>query len=116
MYKMTSSVVPRRKTPKLARRLVVPRRSECSSQPGQRQTVRLHGNTVGNVMQVRQRAAARRLRGHEIEVFVVALDPIERRARMRIRAIFRREVAGADPERHLGMTRHDAIERIEVAV
>ncbi len=116
VYKMTSPVVSRRKAPKLARRLLVPRRRERPSQPGERQTVRLHGNTVGDVVQVRQRTAAGRLRGHEIEVFVVAFDPVERRARMRILAIFGRKVAGANPERDLGMTRHDAIERIEVAV
>ena len=81
VYKMTSPVVPRRKTPKLARRLFVPRRRERPAEPGERQTVRLHGNTIRNVMQVRQRTAARRLRGDEIEVFVVALDPVERRAR-----------------------------------
>ena len=49
MYKMTSPVVARRKTAKLARRLVVPRRRERPTQPGERQTVRLHGNSVRDV-------------------------------------------------------------------
>ena len=67
-------------------------------------------------MQVRQRTAARRLRGDEIEVFVVALYPVERRARMRIRAAVVGKIARTDPEGDLRMTRHDPIERIEVAV
>ena len=78
--------------------------------------MRMHRNAIRDVVQVRQRTAARRLSGHEIEVFVVALDPVERRARTRILAVFGREVAGTDPERDLGMARHHAIERVEVAM
>ena len=76
----------------------------------------LHRDTVGNVVQVRQRTGTGRLCGNEIEVLVVAFNPIQRGTRSRIRSVFRREVAGTNPERNLRMTRHHAIERVEVAV
>ena len=67
-------------------------------------------------MQVRYRTTSRRLGGYEIEIFVVALDPVQRRTRLGILAVVGCKVAGTDPERDLGMTRHDAIEHVEVAM
>jgi hypothetical protein len=46
----------------------------------------------------------------------VALDPVKRRARLRILTGQAAQVSGAEPEGHVRMTLHDAIERLEVAV
>ena len=70
----------------------------------------------GNVVQIRQRTRPGRLRRHEIEVFVVPFDPVQRRAGSGIRAVLGSEVARAYPEFNIGMTRHHPIERVEIAV
>src|SRR5688500_11853353 len=77
MYKMTSPVVTRREAAKLARRFLIPRRRERAPQSRERERSDLYGNPVRHVVQVRERTAAGRLRGDEVEVFVVALDPVQ---------------------------------------
>ena len=87
-----------------------------ASKTGKHKFIGLHRDTIGNEVQVRQRTASGRLRGDEIEVLVVAFDPVEGRARRWILAVAGREIAGSDPEGDFGMARHHTIERIEIAV
>jgi hypothetical protein len=67
-------------------------------------------------MQVWNRARTCGLGGHEIEILVVAFNPIERGSRVRILAAFACEIAGTDPERDIGMPRHYPIERLKISV
>src|SRR6187399_370756 len=109
---MTSFVVARRDAAQLARQLVILRGRVRASKPRERETTRLHGNTVGNEVQVRQRTSPGGLRGDEIEVFIVPFDPVQRRAGSGIRAVLSSEVARAYPEFSIGMARHHPIERV----
>jgi hypothetical protein len=56
-----------------------------------------------------------RMREH-VEVFVVALDEMDRRARGEILAVVAGHVADADPERDIGVPLHDEIDGVELAV
>jgi len=67
-------------------------------------------------MQVRERTAARQLRCDEIKILVVAFDPVERCTRYRILAVLGCEIAWTYPERRVRLSRHHAIERVEIAV
>src|SRR6187549_125361 len=58
MYKMASPIVARRQPTQLTHMLLVPCRSERSTQAGQCESVCLHFETVGNVVQVRKRTAS----------------------------------------------------------
>lgn len=78
--------------------------------------MRLHSDAIGNVMEIGDRPTALRLSRDEIEVFVVAFDPVQRSARLWILTALAREITRAYPECNFGMTRHDAIERFEIAV
>src|SRR5436190_3587589 len=113
---MTSPIVVGRKSTQLARRLLVPRRRECAAKARERQTVCANGDAIRDVVQVSQRTRAGRLRRHEVEVFVVAFDPVQRRPGSGIRAVLVSKVARAHPELDIGMTRHHPIERVEIAV
>ena len=76
-----------------------------------------HRDAVGNVVEIGNRAGAGRLRCDEVEILVVAFDPIQRRAGRRdIRR--RRWPDRRDTARDAtsGWRRHDAIKRFEVAV
>ena len=51
-----------------------------------------------------------------VEVFVVALDPVERRERREVLAVVAGDVADRHPERHVGVPRHDVLDGVERAV
>jgi hypothetical protein len=67
-------------------------------------------------MEISDRPTAWGLFRDEIEVFVVAFDPVQRGPRPGIFTALAREITRAHPECNFGMTRHDAIERFEIAV
>jgi hypothetical protein len=67
---------------------------------------------VVDVMQIGWQAAGR----DRVEVVVVALDPVDRRAERLVAALIVGDVADAQPERNLGMARDDTARRIERAV
>src|SRR6478672_6008742 len=64
-------------------------------------------------MKVGNRTRAGWLSRDEIEVLVVAFYPVQRRARFRIFTRIVGQVARTQPEHHLRMARHDAIECVE---
>jgi hypothetical protein len=53
---------------------------------------------------------------HKIKVFVVPLDPVERRRRVFVDAGIVSDITHAQPEGDLGVTPHDAADGIEVGV
>jgi hypothetical protein len=55
-------------------------------------------------------------RGDGVEVVVVAVDPVDRRAERFVTSVFVGDVADAQPERNLGMARDDRPGGVERAV
>jgi hypothetical protein len=55
-------------------------------------------------------------RGNRIEIVVVAVDPVDRRAERFVPSLFVGDVADAQPERNLGMARDNRPRGIERAV
>ena len=53
---------------------------------------------------------------HDVEVFVVAFDPVEGPERREVLAVVARDVADLHPQRHVGVPRHDFLNRVERAV
>ena len=51
-----------------------------------------------------------------VVVLVVALDPVERRRRLRVHAGPAREIADTEPPRHVGVAGHRGLQGLEVAV
>src|SRR3990167_5673957 len=71
---------------------------------------------VPQVVQLRRgRAAGQRLRD-DVEILVVALDPVERRGRIEILAVVARHVPDRHPQRYVGVPRHDRAHRVERTV
>jgi hypothetical protein len=54
--------------------------------------------------------------GDRIEVVVVAVDPVDRRAERLVAAVIGRDVADTEPERRLGVARDNRPRRVERAV
>ena len=79
-------------------------------------TAHLMERAVAQVVQRRRRRAAGRCLGHHVEVFVVALDPVEGRGRCEVLAVIARDVAHLQPERHIRVPAHDLLDGVELAV
>ena len=102
---------------KISGRRFVPRRRERSPEPrdlNDRLTfVRdLDERPVVDVDQI----LGQRARGDRVEVVVVAVNPVDRRAERVVRARLGRDVADAQPEGNLRMRRDDPARRVERAV
>ena len=99
------------------RRRVVPARRERAAERGDAPRPDQVRPAVAADSAASARAAARRSRaGEHVEVLVVALDEVERRDRREILAVVARDVADADPQRHVGVPLHDDLNRLELAV
>jgi hypothetical protein len=66
--------------------------------------VHVHGGAVRNVAQVWRQTA----QGNRVEIVVVAVNPVDRRAERRVVAVFGGDVTNAEPAPDLGMRRDDA--------
>ena len=97
-------------------RRVVPTRRERASQRRHAPAAHLMERAVAQVVQRRRgRTAGRRL-GHDVEVLVVALDPVEGRGRREVLALVAGDVAHLQPERHVRVPAHDVLNGLELAV
>ena len=114
---MPPPVVCAGQSPEARGRLLVPRRRERAAEPGEPESLRLHrhcrwGCSTGS-------AAYRRPAGCAATKSKSSLLPLIQYSGARgcgYSPSLRRDVAGTDPERHLRMARHHAIERLEIAV
>src|SRR5262245_15501893 len=52
-------------------------------------------------------------RGNDVEIFVVAFDPVDRSNRREVLPIVVRDVANLNPERHAFVSRHDVLNAVE---
>src|SRR5258708_9357180 len=101
---------------------VVPRRRKCSPEPSHPQPIYPRGRAfrrghldqgpIRNVMEIRRQIAGR----DRVEVVVVAVDPVDRRAKRLIPSCIGRDVPDAEPEGDLGMPRDDRSRGVERAV
>src|SRR5581483_1688207 len=62
------------------------------------------------------RRASRHRRSDDVEVLVVALDPVERRDRFEVFAVVAGDVADTAPHRNVRVTPHDRVNGVELAV
>ena len=63
-------------------------------------------------MEIRRQIAG----GYRVEIVVIAVDPVDRRAERFVAPVLVGDVADAQPERNLGMPRHDRAGGVEGAV
>jgi hypothetical protein len=93
-------------------RRLVPGRREGPADAGHPKAGEIDRGAVVDVMKVGRQIAGR----DRVEVVVVAVNPVDRRAERFVSAAGVGDVPDAEPERNLGMVRDDGPRRVECAV